>query len=105
MPVTYLTVANGQAVSSAATLQGGRGLALFVSSHAGLNWSLAFGVDSGGVAGWFPLKRPDGGLTAVVCSGSPGVGVVRDPPSPWVRIEASGATSAVVSCALVELTR
>jgi hypothetical protein len=78
-----------------------RTLWCFVSSHAALGWRLAFAPSS---AGPFAAVALDAAGNTYPFSGSGGrwfLAAFPWAPTPWARLETSGATSAVTSCMVV----
>jgi hypothetical protein len=103
--VFFGTVANGQTVSSAFSLNAtDRALLVGVSSHAALIWFAAFQTVPGG-----PFVRsidPWSAISGAVLAGTGGGwGYVPFCPSNQVRIETSAAVSATTSFQLVEAVR
>jgi hypothetical protein len=102
MAVDYVAFPSGGTVSSAVALErSDRPLWVYVSSHAALGWRLCFAPSS---AGPFAAVALDAAGNTFQYSGSAGrwfLAAFPWAPSPWARLETSGATSAVTSCMVV----
>lgn len=101
----YLTVQNGQSVSSAFVMDtAGRTFAVEVPSN-GVAASVAiqFTATSGGT--FSTLQRMDGsGVAFSIHSGNgPALGIIPTCPTPWGRLVLSAAPSAVMSFSLIPL--
>jgi len=104
-PPLYVTVASGQNISAAFTLeQAERPVAVHVPSlSAASEVRLTFSPVSG--SGFVPLFRQDGsGGFHVVASGpGPAFGSVQKPPTPWGQVWLAGSQSDVRTFALHSL--
>jgi hypothetical protein len=105
MAVAFGTIANGQSVSSAFTLQStDRALLVGVSSHVALQWFAAFQVVPGGPFLRYldPWTTNSNGAFLVAAGGW---GLVDYRPTTATRIETSAALSATTSLCLIEAAR
>jgi hypothetical protein len=106
MAVVFGTIANGQSVSSAFTLQStDRALLVAVSSHAVLQWFASFQITPGAAFVRYldPWTTNSNGAFMVAAGG--GVGLVDYRPAPTMRIETSAGVSATTSFCLIEAAR
>lgn len=102
MSVQYLTIANGQAVSSAFTIDRDTAqVVIAVPSHAALGWRLEWAWQTTGP--WAPQAAGDGlgGAAFVGFSGAAGAFFKADAFTRIGRIRASGNVSATMSVAVV----
>lgn len=105
MPGTYhLTIATGAAVSSQAVIdRDGRSLAVWAASVAAQALSFQFAAQSGGP--FLPLCEPGIGGALIVVSGTSGVSLPIDPPTPWFRLATAATLAATTSYMVVCLNR
>jgi hypothetical protein len=101
MPDQFVTIATSQLVSSAFYLDRSyRGAAIHVPSYGTAARVVAQFSTTSGTGPWATLTRPEGsGLEWTIFSGtgSPAVGVVPFPPSPFARIALSSCQTDAVT--------
>lgn len=104
MAAVTIAVPSGTTASSQFVLDGrGSKLAVFVASHAGNGWLIAFAPQSGGPFHRLSAGTGTGAAWSIFSGAGPAAGVVPR-LTQWGRLETSSQTTAANSVTLLELS-